>query len=71
MPLWLQEVEAPRISRQLAHESGKLVSATHLPPLPLEDAPGTHFCYRLSQSQGHCAARSIMSMKNPNDPIQD
>ena len=27
-------VEAPRISRQLAHEGGKVVSPTHRPPLP-------------------------------------
>jgi hypothetical protein len=29
--------------------------------------PGTHFCYRLSQPQGHSAAGRIMSMKNSND----
>jgi len=33
----LQEVEAPRSSRQLAHESGKVVSQTkQLPLLPQE-----------------------------------
>jgi hypothetical protein len=32
-PLGLQEVEAPRISRQLAHEGGKVVSRKHRPPL--------------------------------------
>jgi hypothetical protein len=31
--------------------------------------PGTHFCYRLSQPQGHCAARRIMSVKNSKDTI--
>jgi len=31
-----QEVEPLRISRQLAHEGGKFVSATHRPPLPQE-----------------------------------
>jgi hypothetical protein len=30
-----QEVEAPRISRQSAHEDGKVVSPTHRPRLPL------------------------------------
>jgi len=30
---------------------------------------GTHFCYRLSQPQGHSAAGRIMSMKNLNDSI--
>jgi hypothetical protein len=33
-PLGLQEVEAPRISRQLVHEGGNFVSPTHRPPLP-------------------------------------
>jgi hypothetical protein len=28
--------------------------------------PGTHFCYRLSQPQGHNAAGRIRLMKNPN-----
>jgi hypothetical protein len=28
--------------------------------------PGTHFCQRLSRSQGHSAAGRIMSMKNSN-----
>jgi hypothetical protein len=33
-PLGLQEVEAPRISRQSALEGGKVVSPTHRPSLP-------------------------------------
>jgi len=35
-PLWLQEVEAPRISRQLTHQGGKVVSPTHWLTLPQE-----------------------------------
>jgi len=31
------------------------VSPTHRPPLPPGNAPGTHFCYRLSRPQGHSA----------------
>jgi hypothetical protein len=31
--------------------------------------PGTHFCWRLSRSQGHSATGRIMSMKNSNDTI--
>jgi hypothetical protein len=31
--LGLQEVEAPRISRQSAQEGGEVVSTTHRPPL--------------------------------------
>ena len=32
------------ISRQSAHEGGKVVSPTHRPPLLLRNIPGTHFC---------------------------
>jgi hypothetical protein len=42
--LGLQEVEAPRISRQLAHEGGKVVSPMHRLPSPPGETPGTHFC---------------------------
>jgi hypothetical protein len=50
-------------------EDGKVVSRTHRPPLTLENIPGTHFCYRPSQPQGHSAAGRIMSTKNSNDTI--
>jgi len=33
-----------QISRQSAHEGGKVVSPTHRPPLPTGNIPGTHFC---------------------------
>jgi len=33
-----------QISWQSAHESGKVVSPTHRPPLPPRKIPGTHFC---------------------------
>jgi hypothetical protein len=33
-----------RISRQSAHESGKVVSPRHRPSLPPGRIPGTHFC---------------------------
>jgi len=33
-----------QISRQLAHEGGKVVSPTHRPTLPPGNIPGTHFC---------------------------
>ena len=57
-----------QISRQSAH-GGKVVSPTHRPPLPPGNIPGTHFCQRLSQPQGHSAAERIMSMKKSNDTI--
>jgi len=40
-PWGLQEVEAPRISKQSAPT---VVSPTHRPPLPPGNIPGTHFC---------------------------
>jgi hypothetical protein len=52
-----------------AQDGGKVVSLTHRPPLPPGNAPGTHFCYRLSQPQGHSAIGRIMPMKNSNDTI--
>jgi hypothetical protein len=33
-----------QISRQSAHEGGKVVSPTHRPPLPPGNIPSTHFC---------------------------
>jgi hypothetical protein len=33
-----------RISRQSAHEGGKVISHTHRPSLPPGTIPGTHFC---------------------------
>ena len=47
----LQEVEAPRNSRHLAHKGGKVVSRTHWPPLPLKS---------LSRPQGHSTTGTIM-----------
>jgi hypothetical protein len=32
-----------------AQDGGKDVSLTHRPPLPTGNAPGTHFCQRLSR----------------------
>jgi len=58
-----------QISRQSAHEGGKVVSHTHRPPLPPGNIPGTHFCWRLSRPHGHSAAGRNMSMKNSNDTI--
>jgi hypothetical protein len=36
---------------------------------PPRNISGTHFCWRLSQPQGHSAARRIMSIKNSSDTI--
>ena len=58
-----------KISRQSAHEGGKVVSPTHWLTLSPRNIHGTHFCQRLSRPQVHGAAGRIMSMKNSNDTI--
>ena len=45
------------------------VIPTYRPPLPPGNIPGTHFCQRLCQPQGHSASGRIMSMENFNDTI--
>jgi hypothetical protein len=70
----LQAWSSPEGSRKLrfpdymttAQDGGKVDSLTHRPPLHSGNAPGTHFCKRLSRRQGHSAIRRIMSMKNSN-----
>jgi hypothetical protein len=48
----LQALTGPQGSRRLfedfktiGHESGKVVSPKHRPPLPPVNIPGAHFCY--------------------------
>jgi hypothetical protein len=47
----------------------RCLGCQHRPPLLPGNIPGTHFCSRLSRTQGHSAAGRIMSMKNSNDTI--
>jgi len=52
-----------------AQDGGRLSAlwTSHL--YPPGNTPGTHFCYRLSRTQGHSAiGRFFMSMKNPMTP---
>jgi hypothetical protein len=42
--LWVPGSRGSQIFRQFVHESGKVVSPTHRPPLPPGDTPGTYFC---------------------------
>ena len=73
----LQAWSGPDGSRKLrfpdfmttAQDGGKVVSLTHLPSLPPENTPGTHFCKGLSRPQGHSATGRIMSLKNSDDTI--
>jgi len=43
-----------------AQDGGKVVSLRRRPLLPPGNAPGTHFCYRLSRPQGHSAIGKIL-----------
>jgi hypothetical protein len=60
-PKGVQEVEAPRISRQSAHEGGKIASPTLRPPLPPSEDPWYSFLVEAESSRrlGHCEARRI------------
>ena len=68
MSVPLQAWSGPEGSRKLrlpdfmttAQDGGKVVSLTHQPPLHSRNAPGTHFCYRLSRPQGHSAIGRIL-----------
>jgi len=52
-----------------AQDGGKVVSFTHWLPSPPGNAPGTHFCYRLSWPQGHSAiGRVLCQWKIPMTP---
>ena len=61
-------VWASQISRQSAHEGGKVVSPTHRPPLPSGNIPGTHFCYSLSQPKTILRPECLCQWKIPMTP---
>ena len=58
-PLGLQEVEAPRISRQFEHKDGQVVSLSAGRPYPAGNIPCNYFCQTLSRTQWHTAAGRI------------
>ena len=58
-PLGLQEDEASRIYRQLAHVGSNIVSPMHQLPLPPRRDTWCSFLLEVGR---------IRSMKNPNDP---
>jgi hypothetical protein len=64
--LGLHKVEVPKISRQSAHESGKVVSPTHRQPFPPR---GISLVLIYVRSPVDLRAGKIKRMKNPNDPI--
>jgi hypothetical protein len=47
----------------------KVASLTRRPPFTHRKIPGTHFCYKLSRTQGHSAAGRIRSIEKSNDVI--
>jgi hypothetical protein len=68
--LWgFQEVEAPIIQNNQHMKVVRLSALFTSHFYPSGNIPGTHFCYRLRQTQGHNACVRIVSMKNSNDTI--
>jgi hypothetical protein len=64
-----QEVAAPRFQDNRHMEVVRLSALRTDRLYPPGIIPGTHFCYRLSQPQGHSAGGRIMWMKNSSDTI--
>ena len=60
-----------QISRQSAHEGGKIVSCTHRPPLPPRNIPGTHFCWGTQWCRWlrHCATSRKVAGSIPDGVI--
>ena len=58
-----------QISRQSAHEVGKVVSPTHRPPLPPRTYSWYSFLLEAESPQSHSAAGRIMLMKTSSDTI--
>jgi len=69
-PWHFQEAEVPRFQDN-QHTKVVRLSTLHIDCLnpPTGKIPGTYFCSRLSQTQDHSVARSIMSGKNKRDTI--
>ena len=62
-------VEAPRFHDNRHMKVVRLPGLRNSRLYPSENIPGTHFCKRLSQPQGHSAAGRIMAMKNSSNTI--
>jgi hypothetical protein len=58
-------------SKQLAHESSKVVSPTHRPPSPPRKYSWYSFLLEDGSTPGQQCGRRIMSKKNSNDTIRN
>jgi hypothetical protein len=63
--------EAPRISRDSAHEGGKDVSSMHQPHLPPRIYCWYSFLLEAESTPGSCVAWRFRSIKIPNDLIKN
>jgi hypothetical protein len=63
----LQALTGPEGSRRLRLPDFKTIGTWRWSPLPPGNIPGTHFCLRISQPQGHSAAGRI----NSNETIEN
>jgi hypothetical protein len=68
-PWGFQEVEALRFQNSRHIKVFRLSALRTGRLYPPGNIPGTHFCYRLSQLQGHSAIGRIISMKNSSDTV--
>ena len=62
-------MRAHRISRQSAHEGGKVVSPTHRPPLPPSTYSWYSFLSEAKSTPGLECGQKVKSVKNSNGPI--
>ena len=63
-PWGFQEAEASRMSRQSAHEGGKVVSPTHRPPLPPREYSWYSFLLEAESTPGpQCGRKDYVSEK--------
>ena len=69
-PWGFQEVEAPKISRQLAHEASMVVSCMHRLPLHGRKYSWYSFLLEAGRPWGQSVARRVMSIKIPKTPLK-
>ena len=70
-PWGFQEVEAPRFQDNRHMKVVRLSALSTGRLYPPRNIPGTHFCWRLSQTQSHSAARRIINKKKSSDTIEN